>query len=48
ELVWVHVVLATLTWIGLVRAWALAGPLDGRPAGVREPLAAPEPVGVSA
>ena len=27
ELVWLHVVLATLTWVGLVRAWALAGPL---------------------
>lgn len=30
EIVWLHVVLATLTWIGLVRAWALAGALPAR------------------
>lgn len=30
EIVWVHVVLATLTWLGLVRAWAYAGPLPAR------------------
>lgn len=28
--VWVHVILATLTWVGLVRAWAYAGPLPAR------------------
>jgi cytochrome c oxidase assembly protein subunit 15 len=27
EIVWVHVVLATLTWIGYVHAWVAAGPL---------------------
>lgn len=27
ELVWVHVVLATLTWVGYVHAWVAAGPL---------------------
>ena len=27
SLVWAHVILATLTWVGLVRAWAFAGPL---------------------
>ena len=27
EIVWVHVVLATLTWLGMVRAWAFAGRL---------------------
>jgi cytochrome c oxidase assembly protein subunit 15 len=27
SLVWAHVLLATLTWVGLVRAWAFAGPL---------------------
>ncbi len=27
ELVWVHVALATLTWIGYVHAWVAAGPL---------------------
>ena len=32
EIVWVHVVLATLTWVGLVRAWAEAGPLPARAA----------------
>jgi cytochrome c oxidase assembly protein subunit 15 len=31
-LVWVHVILATLTWVGLVRAWAFAGPLPARAA----------------
>ena len=30
EVVWVHVVLATMTWIGLVRAWAFAGRLPSR------------------
>lgn len=51
EVVWVHVVLATLTWVGLVRAWAFAGPLasgalpappvaDGDPARRAEPVAA--------
>ncbi len=30
EIVWVHVVLATLTWVGLVRAWAHAGRLPLR------------------
>jgi heme a synthase len=33
ELVWVHVVLATLAWVGLVRAWVEAGPLPARAAG---------------
>jgi cytochrome c oxidase assembly protein subunit 15 len=28
EIVWVHVVLATLTWIGYVHAWVAAGPLQ--------------------
>lgn len=33
SLVWIHVILATLTWLGLVRAWGFAGPLPpGRPA----------------
>ena len=27
EIVWVHVVLATFTWIGYVHAWVAAGPL---------------------
>lgn len=27
EIVWVHVVLATLTWVGYVHAWVAAGPL---------------------
>lgn len=36
EIVWVHVVLATLTWLGLVRAWAYAG---------RLPVAAPQAAG---
>jgi cytochrome c oxidase assembly protein subunit 15 len=31
-LVWVHVILATLTWVGLVRAWGFAGPLPARAA----------------
>lgn len=39
EMVWVHVVLATLTWVGLVRAWAFAGPLP--PAGAPAPAEAP-------
>jgi cytochrome c oxidase assembly protein subunit 15 len=30
ELVWIHVVLATLTWVGLIRAYAEAGPLPPR------------------
>ena len=38
ELVWVHVVLATLTWVGLVRAWAYAG---------RLPVVQPQPGGTS-
>lgn len=48
ELVWAHVVMATLTWIGLVRAWALAGPLDGRPVGGAEPVETRLRVGVNA
>ena len=48
ELVWAHVVMATLTWIGLVRAWALAGPLDGRSVGGAEPVETRQRVGVSA
>lgn len=39
EIVWVHVVLATLTWVGLIRAWAFAGPLRLR----ETPDAAPAP-----
>jgi cytochrome c oxidase assembly protein subunit 15 len=31
QLVWVHVVLATLTWVGYVHVWAAAGPLPRRP-----------------
>lgn len=30
EIVWVHVVLATLTWVGYVHVWAAAGPLPRR------------------
>ncbi len=41
EIVWVHVVLATLTWVGLVRAWAFAGPLASR--GAQEPADVPAP-----
>ncbi len=37
EMVWVHVALATLTWIGLVRAWAFAGRLPSRGAQPRLP-----------
>ena len=37
EIVWVHVALATLTWVGYVHAWAAAGPL---PSGVRAPAGA--------
>jgi cytochrome c oxidase assembly protein subunit 15 len=33
EIVWVHVVLATLTWIGYVHVWVAAGPVPRRPAG---------------
>jgi cytochrome c oxidase assembly protein subunit 15 len=46
EMVWVHVVLATLTWVGLVRAWAFAGPLParGRPAPEEPPARAGERV----
>ncbi|MBS1888148.1 MAG: COX15/CtaA family protein [Actinobacteria bacterium] len=33
EIVWVHVVLATLTWIGYVHVWAAAGPVPRRPVG---------------
>ena len=30
EIVWVHVALATLTWVGFVHVWAAAGrPLAG-------------------
>lgn len=32
ELVWVHVVLATLTWVGYVHAWLAAGRLPARSA----------------
>jgi heme a synthase len=32
ELVWVHVVLATLLWIGITRAWYEAGELQAAPA----------------
>ncbi|MBS1844105.1 MAG: COX15/CtaA family protein [Actinobacteria bacterium] len=35
EIVWVHVVLATLTWIGYVHVWAAGGPVPRRPVGVR-------------
>jgi cytochrome c oxidase assembly protein subunit 15 len=34
ELVWVHVMLATLTWVGYVHAWTSAGSLPSRLAGV--------------
>ena len=40
EIVWVHVVLATLTWIGYVHVWAAAGPASREPA----PGAMPSPV----
>jgi len=30
EIVWVHVALATLTWVGFVHVWAAAGrPVEG-------------------
>lgn len=53
SLVWIHVILATLTWVGLVRLWAAAGPIkrDGQPtvgAATENPaqvVRAPEPVG---
>jgi len=32
EIVWVHVVLATLTWVGYVHAWAAAGSVPDRSA----------------
>ncbi len=41
EVVWVHVVLATLTWVGLVRAWAFAGPVRDRRSGQPERVPAP-------
>jgi cytochrome c oxidase assembly protein subunit 15 len=37
ELVWVHVTLATLTWVGYVHAWTAAGTLPGRLAGAPPP-----------
>ncbi len=41
ELVWVHVALATLTWVGYVHVRAAAGPLPATsPEQAREPLAA--------
>ncbi len=43
ELVWVHVSLATLTWVGYVHGWAAAGRLPARserPAGVKAALPA--------
>ncbi len=43
EVVWVHVVLATLTWVGLVRAWALAGPLPRRGQGPADVALPPAP-----
>lgn len=43
ELVWLHVVMATLTWIGLVRAWAFAGPLPSPRRPAPEPERAVDP-----
>lgn len=40
ELVWVHVVLATLLWVGITRAWLEAGEV--------EPERAPQPVAATA
>lgn len=37
ELVWVHVALATLTWVGYVHAWTAAGSLPGRLVGAPPP-----------
>lgn len=49
ELVWLHVALATLTWVGFVRAWAYAGPLpaaDEPPVVPASRAVAREPAGV--
>ena len=46
ELVWVHVCLATITWIALLWAWSVAGTPVREPAGA--PTGAPQPGGAGA
>ena len=43
ELVWVHVALATITWLSVLWTVASAGRLAPRPAPAREQPRAPEP-----
>jgi heme A synthase len=49
EIVWVHVALATLTWVGFVHVWAAAGrPVQGpaeQPASPSAQRLVGEPVG---